>query len=376
MAEDTTDKQHQATAKRLADLRDKGQSLRSRDLSSGLIFMSSIILLAFMAGHIRERMTENFTVSFKSMGMLAHAQEFPSSFFGKIAMDNFTMLLPLFLIAIAVAVLSPVLFGGWNFTLKPLHFKLDTLNPVNNLRNMLSVRMLTNILKSMLKVAVITSVFVCYCYVKKSDFRDLVNLPMDRAAKDVWLIAKEYVFLLSFSVVLIIVYDVITNYFEYLKKSRMSTQEVKDEYKDAEGSVDVKRRQKSAQIALLKQRLSVTVPRATVVITNPTHYAVALRYEEGKDKAPKVLAKGKDYLAQQIRQIGIANSVPLYQAPALARAIYHTTRINSEINPGLYVAVAIVLSYVQQLKRFQHGLGQEPLLVNDLKIPEEFIFDE
>jgi flagellar biosynthetic protein FlhB len=156
----------------------------------------------------------------------------------------------------------------------------------------------------------------------------------------------------------------------------MTTQEMKEESKDVDGNPEVKRKIRSKQYALARQRLSVSVPQATVVVTNPTHYAIALRYDETKDNAPKILAMGKDYIATQIRQLAVANAVPIYEAPPLARAIYHTGNIGSEVHPALYMSVAIVLSYVSQLQNYQRGAGQLPLPVSDLKIPDDFVYSE
>ena len=180
--------------------------------------------------------------------------------------------------------------------------------------------------------------------------------------------------LTSFTVILLIIFDVFYQYAQFQNQSKMSDQELKDEYKDAEGSAEVKRKIRSSQFAMYRQRLSVSVPRANVIVTNPTHYAIALRYEANKDKAPKVVAKGKGPVAQQIRSLAIANGVPIYEAAPLARAIYHTTKLNTEIHPELYMSVAIVLSYVHQLKNYQMGIGKQPEYVEDLEIPKEFIF--
>jgi len=376
MAEDVTEKQHEATTKRLEDLRAKGQSLRSRDLTSGLIFVVCVVMLAFMAEQFKEKFTENFILAFTSMNLVAHSVEFPAALMQKFIWTNFFLVLPIFLCVVLTALLSPFLFGGWNFTLQSIQFRLELLNPVSNLQNLFSRRMAMNVVKSILKVLVFLAALLLFCYDRKIQIYDLINLPVQRSILAMYFIAKDYVFVISCSLVFIVVFDVITNYFEYAKKGKMTSQELKDESKETEGNQDVKRKLRSAQFALVRQRLSVTVPRATVIITNPTHYAVAIRYEAGKDKAPKVMAKGKDFSAQQIRRIGVVNSVPIYEAPLLARAIYHTSTVNAEINPGLYMAVAMVLSYVQQLRSYQQGRAAMPQFVSDLKIPDEFVFDE
>lgn len=377
MAEQSSsEKQHDATSKRLGELRSQGTTLRSKDLVSGLVFAVGVIMLFLTSTQIKNRIVGNFLIAYDGIKLVMHNEEFPGPVLTRLVFNNFFMLLPIFMVVFMTALLSPFVFGGWNFTLKALHFKLESLNPINNLGNIFSIKIFFNVFKSMLKVSIIIGVLVMYSLNRKEDIIGLVNLPVKTSIYAAYAITKEFIILISSSLVIIILYDVISNFFEYQKKVKMTTQELKDEHKDTEGNADVKRRLRSAQFAILKQRLSVTVPQATVIITNPTHYAIALKYDERKDHAPKVLAKGKGFVAQQIRQIAISNRVPIYQAPLLARAIFNTSKINSEINPGLYMAVAIVLSYVHQLKNYQHGLAQQPQYISDLKIPEEFIYDE
>lgn len=376
MSDQSSEKQHQASARRLEELRSQGQTLRSRDLASGLVFMVAVMMLVNMAPYIKNKIEDNFITSFNSIKLVMHTNDFPGGILKKIVLDNFNMLMPIFIVVLLTALLSPFVFGGWNFSLKAIQFKWEAMNPVTNLNNIFSKKIFTNILKSMLKVTLILSVLVMYSWNKKIDIISLLDLPIKTSITTSFYITKEFVFLISGALIFIILYDVISNYFEYQNKVKMTTQELKDEYKETEGNADVKRRLRSAQFAILKQRLSVSVPRATVVVTNPTHYAIAIKYDEKKDRAPKVVAKGKGQIAQQIRQIAISNRVPIYQAPLLARAIYNTSKLNTEINPGLYMAVAIVLSYVHQLKNYQHGIGQQPQYVSDLKIPEEFVYDE
>ncbi|VVC77114.1 Flagellar biosynthetic protein FlhB [Aquicella siphonis] len=376
MADQSAEKQHQATGRRIEDLRKKGQTLRSRDLTSGLVFMVAVIMLMVISTDLKDTLKDNFIESFGSIGSVLINQDFPADFIERIVLNTLLVMLPLFIMVVLVAFLSPFIFGGWNFTLHSLHFKFETLNPIVNLANLFSKKMVLNVLKSILKVIVIMSVLVMFALNNQSDIMKLTIFPLDVSIVAGYKIGRQFILLVSSSLVLIILYDVVTNFIEYSNRIKMTTQELKDEFKETEGNMDIKRKLKSMQMAMLKQRLTLIVPKATVVITNPTHYALAVRYDENKDKAPKVIAKGKDYIAQQIRQIAVSNGVPIYEAPLLARAIYNTSKLNSEINPGLYMAVAIVLSYVHQLKHYQHGLAQQPQYISDLKIPEQFIYSE
>jgi flagellar biosynthetic protein FlhB len=166
--------------------------------------------------------------------------------------------------------------------------------------------------------------------------------------------------------------DAIYNLLSFRKKTKMTFKEVKDERKNTEGSPEVKQKVRSKQQTMARLNMQRDVPNSTVVITNPTHFAVALKYEESIDSAPKIMAKGMDNMAQEIRRLAIKSSVPIYQAPTLARAIYHSGKVGSYIDEDLYQAVAIVLSYIYQLKQYQQGNGSPPDYVQSLPIPEEY----
>ncbi len=375
--ESRDDKQHKATPKRLGELRRKGTVMRSRDLTGGLVIAASVMQIIMFSTNFAMQFKRNYILSFNHIGNVLEYQDNFSEFIKRIATDNFALLLPVFCVAFVVVMLSPFLFGGWNFTLEAIQFKLEKLDPFANIKNIFSpMRAAGELVKSMLKAIVIISVLVLFFMTKKDQIISLLHMPVKLAIHSSYAIVIQFVMLLLFALVFLVIFDVFYSYFKFQKQTKMSLQEVKDEHKESEGSVEVKKKIRSVQFSLMKQRLSVTVPRAHVIITNPTHYSVALRYDNVKDKAPKVVAKGKGPLAHQIKLIAISNAVPIYEAPALARAVYHTTKIGFEIHPGLYMAVAIVLSYVNQLKSYQMGVGQIPKYVTDLEIPKEFIYNE
>jgi flagellar biosynthesis protein FlhB len=376
MSDELLERQHQATSKRTEDFRKKGQTMRSRDLTSALVFVIGIIVLLFLTNQVSMQIQANFVSSFLKIKEILNQEQLPFDFIKGMIMSNFLLLMPLFLISVLTALLSPFIFGGWNFSLQSIQFKIEKLNPITNLKNILSKRMFINVAKSFMKVTIIIGVLCIYGYLNKLEIIKLINLPMHKSFYQTYAIISEFIFIISMSLVFIVLFDVISNYFEYQNKIKMTTQELKDELKDTEGNADVKRKLKSAQFALLHQRLSVTVPKADVVITNPSHYAIALKYDANKDKAPKVIAKGKDYIAQQIRRISVSHGITIYEAPLLARALYKTSKLGAEVRPELYMAVAIVLSYVHQLRNFQQGVGEQPQIVSDLQIPEAFIYHE
>ena len=377
MAEETSsEKQHLPSAKRLEHLRREGQTMRSRDLTSGLVFLVAIGTLIFISGQFKIRMESNFVWCFTHFRQVIEAPQFNCAFLAKLAIENFLLLLPLLLTLMAAALFSPFIFGGWNFSMKSVEFSWAKLNPMKYFSNIFSMRIVYEMFKSLIKVAVLMTVLIYFVFDEKASIIALTNMPVKAAINAGFTITERFIVVISVALILIVIMDVIYHYFEYQGRTKMSTQELKDEHKESEGSPEMKRKLRSAQFAILKQRLSSTVPKASVVITNPTHYAVALRYDESKDGAPKIIAKGKGHIAQQIRQLAVANAIPIYQAPPLARAIYNTSNIGSTLHPGLYMAVAIVLSYVHQLKNFQQGIGALPKQAGDLRIPQELIFDE
>lgn len=377
MAEEAaTEKQHQASSKRLTELRNRGQTLRSRDLTSGMVVMVAILSLIYLGENFKIIFEDNFIIAFNEIKHVMLDNDYPSTTLKKLAKDNLLVLIPFFSILLLSAFLSPFVFGGWNFTLDVIKFNTTKLSPTNNLSNIFSKRIFVELGKSLLKFILIISTLLIFAGSKLANIKLLLTLPLTTAITASYDMTVDYIYVLCFAIIIIGSLDALYHYFDYQSRHKMTTQELKDEHKEAEGSVDVKRKIRSKQIALLKQRLHQTVPKATVIITNPTHYAIALRYDERKDKAPKVVAKGKDLIAGQIRHLAIANGIPIYQAPVLARAIFHTSQIGSEIHPGLYMAVAIVLSYVHQLKNYQMGYGQIPNHVSDLNVPEELVYDE
>jgi flagellar biosynthetic protein FlhB len=178
--------------------------------------------------------------------------------------------------------------------------------------------------------------------------------------------------ILSASLIVVVVIDVPYQLWDHSKKLKMTLQEIKDEMKESEGSPEVKGRLRRMQMEMAQNRMMAEVPKADVIVTNPSHYAVALKYDQNSNSAPKLVAKGVDLMAAQIRNIAIGANVPLLASPPLARALYYATDLNKEIPQGLYLAVAQVLAYVYQLKTARQHHWDEPLPPRDIKVPEEF----
>ncbi len=376
MSEHNEQKEHQATERRLTELRESGDTLRSKDLSGGLTLGASILSITFMANTFYQQFKQNFVTAYASIRHVLDNDSAITSLLTHLAKLNLMMLMPLFFILYLIAFASMFILGGWNFTLKSIQFNFGKLNPFTNLAMIFSARFFVDIGKSMAKLAIILICFYTFISGNKETLLTLSYFKFDDQITIFFGLIEHFIVIIMIGILLIMSIDAAISYYNYLSKTKMTTQELKDEYKETEGNVDVKRKLKSLQMALARQKIPQMVPKAAVVITNPTHYAVALQYNEGKDHAPKVIAKGKGNVAAYIRRIAVQHAVPIYEEPPLARALFHTSKLGSFINPALYMAVAIVLTYINQVRRYQTGLGPLPEKQTDLSIPPEFIFNE
>jgi flagellar biosynthetic protein FlhB len=262
--------------------------------------------------------------------------------------------------------------GGWSFSAEAVAPKLEKLSPIAGMKRMFSVRSLVEMLKSLMKFSIVLGFMFLLSRVYLDDFIALSRLPLESAfirASDMMLLSFV---VLCASLLLVVVVDVPFSLWEHKKKLKMTRQEIKDEMKQTEGRPEVKSRVRQLQQEIAQGRMMEQVPQADVIVTNPTHYAVALKYEEGSNGAPRVVAKGADLIAAQIRNIGIGSGVELVSMPPLARALYHTTKIDDEVPRGLYLAVAQVLAYVFQLRVAKEKRWKKPQPPKDIKIPDEY----
>ena len=374
MSEDKDQKQHEATAKKLEELRESGQTLRSKDLSGGLLLVAAIIFIISMAHIIKNRFEQNFTDSFMAIAHVVSNEEVITNILYNLSYVNFYLIIPIGIVMILSAISSVFILGGWNFSLNAISFKLGNLNPIKNLSQIFSKKIFIDVAKSFVKFFIIMGLFTFFASTHIKELFSLSQVGLIASISNFYLLVEKFITTIFLGVIVIVAMDSIINYFSFLSRNKMTTQELKDEHKNAEGNSEVKRKLRSLQISLARQKIPTMVPQATVVLTNPTHYAIALRYKEGVDQAPKVLAKGKGEVAVFIRRLAISNGIPVYEEPPLARAIYHTTRVGAMIHPALYLAVAIVISYIHQLRRYQLGIGPLPTKASNLDIPEQFNF--
>ncbi len=369
--EDGQEKTEEATPKRKEDARTKGQIPRSRELTTMAMLLMGSFALASMGGtmiaELGEVMTQGLSLSrdqaFDHWKMIALLE--------KSIHDGIWLLLPFMLIMIVTAVAAPAALGGWNFSAESLAFKPEKLNPVSGIKRMFSVRSLVELVKALAKFLLIGGVGAWLLIGYLPELMGLGRESVSNGLVHTGRILSHSFIILSASLALIAAIDVPFQLWEHAKNLKMTRQETRDESKNTEGKPEVKSRIRTLQREVAQRRMMAEVPNADVIITNPTHYAVALRYDPDKMAAPRVVAKGVELIASQIRTVAVANKVPLFEAPPLARAIYYSTEIDQEVPGGLYLAVAQILAYVMQLKASVHG-GPVPHKPDDIPVPEEF----
>ncbi len=373
MAEDSDqEKTEEPTSKRLEDARKKGQIARSRELNTLAMMMASAAMLLMQGEEIGKGVLEMMRAEF-SVGRVAIFD--PASItlhFKQEMTDGFMLVAPFFALMVVVAIVAPLSLGGWIFSWDAISPKLEKMDPIKGIPRLFAMRGLVEMLKALLKILLVFAVAVALHRSYISELLGLGAEPVDQSIGHSLNIIGMCFLLLSASLVVIAMIDVPYQLWDHSKKLKMTLQEIKDEHKDSEGSPEVKGRQRRMQMDMAQNRMMSEVPKADVIVTNPSHYAVALRYDQNSNSAPRLVAKGVDLIAAQIRNVAIGAEVPLVASPPLARALYYSTEIDKEIPQGLYLAVAQILAYVYQLKAAQKNDWRVPLPPADINVPDEF----
>ncbi|MFP4208663.1 MAG: flagellar biosynthesis protein FlhB [Wenzhouxiangella sp.] len=361
MAENDTSQERteQPTPKRLDDARKKGQVPRSRELSMTLVMLVGSMTLLFMGERFARGVADVMRAGFGFDQSLLASHEAMMQFFAEQSMNAIITLLPLLIILLVTAVLAPATIGGWNFSFQALQPKLERLDPIKGIKRVFGPKGLMELLKTLGKFLVVGIAAAILIWHLAERFTGLAALDSIPAMVEATSMVAFALIVLSATLIIIAAIDVPFQLYQHTKQLKMTRQEVRDEMKQTEGKPEVKAKIRQLQQEIASRRMMEDVPRADVVITNPTHFAVALRYEAGKMDAPIVVAKGADLVAAAIRRVAEENEVPLLEAPPLARALFHAVDIGQAIPAGLYVAVAEVLSWVYQVRRLS-GSGREP----------------
>lgn len=373
MAEnDGQERTEQPTPKRLQEAREKGQVPRSRELSTAATLLAGAgaflilgepmvrSLVGLMTGGLTLRREDVFDTTVLAARLAGGL------------IDGVWLAAPLFLLSIVAALAAAVALGGWSFSTEALSFKPEKLDPVKGLGRVFSWRGVVEMLKGLAKFVVVATVAVLFLQLQGPRFLGLGAEPLMQGLAHTGNLVGWAFLSVSAAMLLVVAVDVPFQLWDHNRQLKMTKQEIKEEFKQTEGSPDVKARQRRIQMQMAQRRMMEEVPKADVVITNPTHYAVALRYDQREMNAPVVVAKGADLLAARIRTLAGENDVPILSAPPLARSLYHTTELGNPIPAGLYRAVAQVLAYVYHLRQgpIYNRDGTTPNL-DDLPIPED-----
>ncbi|WP_088286078.1 flagellar biosynthesis protein FlhB [Ideonella sp. A 288] len=368
---DAQDRNLPASERKLRKAREDGQVARSRDLAHlGVVGGGGAVLLAAMPWLL------DATQDILRAGLRFDAHDLQGAEgmlqrLGDLVMAFLGIVVPMGAVVTLLAVGAGVLSGGWNFTFKPLAPKFSHLDPLAGLGRMVSRDHLGNLVKSCVLALVVGAIGATYLASHLQDFHDALtmSLPVALAHTGQALIGGLGLMALALGVSAMI--DVPLQRAMHARRLKMSVQEVKQEQKDSEGNVEVKAKLRARMREMAQRRMMAAVPGADLVVMNPTHYAVALKYEDGKMAAPKVVAKGADLIALRIRDIAREAKVPVLQAPALARALYAHTELDQEVPARLFAAVAQVLAYVYQLRAALDGRGAWPNALPELDVPPD-----
>jgi len=349
-----------ATPKRLKEARDKGQIARSKELNAMAVTLAGAALVFALGegivGGVTDIMAANLSLPRFAIvspeQMLAHLKA--------ATLSAMLTLLPWLGLLTVVALIAPLSLGGWSFSMEAMKFKGERINPVAGLKRLFAMRGLVELLKALAKFALVGTIAVFVLDWLADEFIGLGRQSLMAAlSHSAWLMATAFI-LFSAGLILIAAVDVPFQIWDHAKKLRMTRQEVKDELKETEGRPEVRGKIRALQQETANRRMLEDIPIASVVVTNPTHYAVALRYDTEEPGAPVVVAKGADLMALKIREVASEHGVPIFEAPPLARALYASAEIGDEIAERLYVAVAQVLTYIYQLDAYVAGSTTEP----------------
>ena len=368
--ENDVERNYPATPRRLEQARERGQVARSRELTTagvalaaagGIVSLGPALATA-CADIVRRGLTIDRDAAFSDSRMLGALSD--------LSAESLTAMLPLLLVIIAATLLAPMLLSGWVFSPQALVPDFKRLNPMRGLKNMVSTHALAELVKAILKCVLIGTIGTCIVVTGWDEMAALATRSGAAGIADVGGLIGGALFLLAGGLVAIALIDVPYQYWRFHRELRMSREELRQEMREMEGDPQLKARIRALQRQAARRRMMESVPKATVIVTNPTHYAVALDWREGQMRAPRVVAKGAGLIAQRIKEIGAAHGVPLLEAPPLARALHAHAEIDAEIPQTLYAAVAQVLAWVYQLRRSREEGTAKPDVPDAIDVPD------
>lgn len=348
--DDSGEKTEEPTPHKFKEAKEQGQTAKSKDLTTASLLFASFYVLKATGGYIWNHITDITTYSFDHIPLEITASV--AGNLGKQALYVFLLALaPMFLVTMLVAMLVEVAQSGLSVSLEPLKPDFNKLNPIEGFKNLFSLKQVVELVKSFIKMIVIC--YVIYNGIKANFYGVLIaqQVTLWQIVEYTGKLVMDTVNSVALFYFIIAIFDYFYQRYEFVKSLKMSKKEIKDEYKQLEGDPVVKQRQRDAQFEMSQSRQMESVPGADVVVTNPVHVAIAIKYEQNKMKAPRVLAKGKRLIAYKIRNIAEEANIPIVEDPPLARNLYDTALVGKEIPSAYYKAVALILAFVYRLKK-------------------------
>ncbi|GGJ56065.1 flagellar biosynthetic protein FlhB [Anoxybacillus voinovskiensis] len=345
------EKTEKATPRKRQEVREKGQVAKSADLNTAVVLLFTFLTLLFSGSFYKETFFRFLQQSFQQYIKTDVTIDSVHLLFLTILQQMAWVVAPIFLVALFGAFVANFLQVGFLFTTEPLQMKLSKLDPIQGFKRMFSLRSLVELLKSILKIAFVGFITFFVLWMKLGQILSLTTKSLQTTLSSLASLAVQMGLYASIALLFLALLDYLYQRFDFEKNIRMSKQEIKEEYKKTEGDPLIKSKIKQKQREMAMKRMMQEVPKADVVITNPTHYAVALKYEDGEMEAPIVVAKGVDYMALKIKQLAKEHDVVTVENRPLARALYSQTEIGDAIPEQFFKAVAEILAYVYRLKR-------------------------
>jgi flagellar biosynthetic protein FlhB len=374
MAEsDSGEKSEEPTAKKLTDARKKGQIARSKDLGTMFVLVGSACAMLLMGNSL----VHALSLMMKRLFSLSRRETMDVNALFNVISNSVTLIVTpilwIFVIIIAAAFIGNTMLGGMSFSWEAMAPKASRLSPLAGFKRMFGVQAGVELIKSILKFFV---VFIVAFLLLSGLFDQILGLSLEAVPTNFGHAVNMLLWMfltLALSIGLIAIIDAPYQVWNHTRQLKMTKQEIKDEHKNTEGNPEVKGRIKRTQYEMSQRRMMGEVPDSDVVITNPTHYSIALKYDADVGGAPKLVAKGIDEMAMHIRTIAKEHDVEIIQSAALARSLYYTAEVDQDIPEELYAAVAQVLAFIFQLNEHKKGRGKKPIpIAKDLPIPEEF----
>lgn len=371
MAEDSDlEKTEPASPRRLEEARNKGNIPRSRELNTFAVLMVAGVTLLIMGTELTTGITDMIRRGLTFNRATLNSPDFMWNSLIQATLEMLQLFFPFLLVLLIAALAAPILLGGWMLSMEALQPDFDRLNPLKGIARLFSVTSLGELGKALAKSLVVGGVGFAVIWNYQEETFSLATESLHSAISHLGSLLGWLFILITSAMILIVAIDVPFQLWEYYRKLRMTKEEVRQESKESEGDPQLKGRIRTMQREMARRRMMAEVPKADVIVTNPTHYAVALRYNDKEMRAPRVVAKGSYLLAERIRELATEHRVPILQAPPLARALYKHAELDQEIPSSLFSAVAEVLAYVYQLRSYNEQGGVMPQQPENLPVPE------